>query len=156
MKVLVKKNNRLLNLGEGKIYSKERLKLNEYSNGIDANIGSAPDLKTAQMKAQQMINRNPGVTSASADAGHLDGQNDYQNGEGVKLEIPVNANGKQLAQAQRMAKDQNADDAQITFTKQQSPSAMNNNGLGESKIMEMRKNSIPFSKKELNSFLNSI
>ena len=34
--------------------------------------------------------------------------------------------------------------------------SMNNNGLGESKIVEMRKNSIPFTKKELSSFLNSI
>ena len=156
MKVLIKKNDKLINIGEGKIYSKKQLKLNEFSKGIDANIGSAPDLKTAQITAQQMINRNPGVTSASADAGHLDGQQDYQSGEGIKLEIPVNANGKQLAQAQRLAKDQNADDAQITFVKQQAPSAINNNGLGESKIVEMRKNSIPFTKKELNSFLNSI
>ena len=100
------------------------------------------------------MNRNAGVTSASADAGKLDNQNDTQGGEGVELRVPVNATGPQLAQAQRMVKDQGSDDAQITFTKPQTSAT--DNGLGESRIIEMRKNSIPFSKKELSSFLKSL
>ena len=155
MQIIVKKNNKLVKLGEGRIYSKSQLKLNEL-NGLDANIGTANGIQQAQMKAKQLMNQNAGVTSASADAGKLDGQNDTQGGEGVELRVPVNATGPQLAQAQRMVKDQGSDDAQITFTKPQSPSSSMNNGLGESKIMEMRKNSIPFTKKELSSFLNSI
>ena len=151
MRVLVKENNRLKDLGEGKIYSKSQLKLNE----LDANIGIANGIQQAQMKAKQLMNQNAGVTSASADAGKIDGQSDLQSGEGIELKVPVNANGQQLAQAQRMVKDQGADDAQITFTKPQTPSSMDN-GLGESRIIEMRKNSIPFTKKELSSFLNSI
>ena len=153
MQILVKTNKGLKNLGEGKLFSKGQLKLNE----IDANLGSANGIQQAQMKAKQLMNQNAGVTSASADAGKLDGQSDMQSGEGLELKVPVNATGQQLAQAQRMTKDQGADDAQITFTKPQSPSSsLNSNNLGESKIMEMRKNSIPFTKKELNSFLNSI
>ena len=153
MHVLVKTNKGLKNLGEGKLFSKGQLKLNE----IDANLGSANGIQQAQLKAKQLMNQNAGVTSASADAGKLDGQNDMQSGEGLELKVPVNATGQQLAQAQRMTRDQGADDAQITFTKPQSPSSsLNSNSLGESKIMEMRKNSIPFTKKELNSFLNSI
>lgn len=156
MQVLVKKDNKLVKLGEGKIYSKNQLRLNEFNNGVQANIGNANGIQQAQMRAKQLMNQNAGVTSASADAGKLDGQNDQQSGEGIELKVPVNANGQQLAQAQRMVKDQGADDAQITFTKPQSSSSMNNNGLGESKIVEMRRNSIPFTKKELNSFLNTL
>ena len=152
MQVIIKKNNRLVKLGEGRIYSKSQLKLNEL-NGLDANIGTANGIQQAQMKAKQLMNQNAGVTSASADAGKIDGQNDRQSGEGIELKVPVNANGNQLAQAQRMVKDQGADDAQITFTK---PQTSTTNGLGESKIVEMRRNSIPFSKKELSSFLNSL
>ena len=152
MKILVKKNNGLKNLGEGKIYSKSQLKLNE-ENGIDANIPQSDNIKQAQIKAQQAMNQNAGVTSASIDAGKADGQSDTQSGEGLKLELPVNANAKQLSQAQKMTKDQGADDAQITFTKQQPSSS---NSLGESRMVEMRRNSIPFTKKELNSFLNSL
>ena len=150
MQVLVKKGDKLIKLGEGRIYSKSDLKLNE-ANGIDANIGQANGIQQAQMKAKQLMNRNAGVTSASADAGKLDGQKDIQGGEDIELKVPVNANGQQLAQAQRMVKDQGADDAQITFTKPQDSSSF---GTNESKIVEMRKNSIPFTKKELSSFLN--
>ena len=152
MQVLVKKGDKLIKLGEGRIYSKSDLKLNE-ANGIDANIGQANGIQQAQMKAKQLMNRNAGVTSASADAGKLDGQKDIQGGEDIELKVPVNANGQQLAQAQRMVKDQGADDAQITFTKPQDSSSF---GTNESKIVEMRKNSIPFTKKELSSFLNSL
>ena len=152
MQVIIKKNNKLVKLGEGRIYSKSQLKLNEL-NGLDANIGTANGIQQAQMKAKQLMNQNAGVTSASADAGKLDGQNDTHGGEGVELRVPVNATGPQLAQAQRMVKDQGSDDAQITFTK---PQTSTSNGLGESKIVEMRRNSIPFSKKELSSFLNSL
>lgn len=152
MQVLVKKGDKLLKLGEGRIYSKSDLKLNE-ANGLDANIGQANGIQQAQMKAKQLMNQNAGVTSASADAGKLDGQKDTQGGEGIELKVPVNANGQQLSQAQRMVKDQGADDAQITFTKPQDSSSF---GTNESKIVEMRKNSIPFTKKELSSFLNSL
>ena len=99
------------------------------------------------------MNKNSSITSASADAGKLDGQVDTNSGEGIKLEVPVNANGSQLAQAQRMVKDQSADDAQITFTK---PQTSMSNGISESRITEMRKNSIPFTKKELSNFLSTL
>jgi hypothetical protein len=106
------------------------------------------------MKALQAMNRNASVTSASIEAGKADGQNDTNSGEGLELKVPVNATGKQLAQAQRMTRDQSADDAQITFTKPQtSSSSMDTN---ESRIVEMRKNSIPFTKKELHKFLREI
>ena len=150
METFVKKNNMLVHIGEGKLFKKGELTIKE---DVDANIGSANGIQQAQMKAKQLMNKNPGVTSASADAGKIDGQDDSNSGEGVKLEVPVNATGKQLAQAQRMTKDQGADDTQITSTKD-NPS--DGDSTNESRIVEMRRNSIPFSKKELTNFLKSI
>lgn len=152
METFVKKNNKLVRIGEGKLLKKGEILLKE-ENGVDANIGTANGIQQAQMKAKQLMNRNPGVNSASADAGKIDGQNDADSGEGIKLEVPVNATGKQLAQAQRMTKDQNADDAQITFTKD---NGNNGTSTNESRIVELRRNSVPFSKNELTKFLKSI
>lgn len=146
MEILVKTNRGLKSLGEGRVYSKKQLMLKE--DGLDANLGMSSSIQAAQMKAKQMMSKNPTVTSASADAGKLDGQMDSQNGEGVRLELPVNANGKQLSQAQKMVSDTNADDAQITFTKNQDSMTT------ESRLSELRANSVPFSKNEINEIIN--
>lgn len=148
MEILVKTNRGLKSLGEGRVYSKKQLMLKE--DGLDANLGMSSSIQAAQMKAKQMMSKNPTVTSASADAGKLDGQMDSQNGEGVRLELPVNANGKQLAQAQKMVSDTNADDAQITFTKNQDTMTT------ESRLAELRVNSVPFTKTELDEMFNGI
>ena len=148
MQVFVKKDNGLKRLGEGKVYSKGQLKLNE----LDANIGQASGIQQAQMKAKQLMNQNAGVNSASIEAGKADGQKDSMSGEGLELKVPVNATGQQLATAQQMTRNQIMDDAQITFVKDD-PSTDTTN---ESRIIEMRRNSIPFTKKELHKFLNEI
>jgi len=151
METFVKKDNKLVRIGEGKLFKKGELSLIK-EDGIDANIDGANGIQQAQMKAKQLMNKNPGVTSASSDAGKLDGQKDSNSGEGLELKVPVNATGNQLAQAQRMTKDQSADDAKITFTKETPSDGM----TSESKIVEMRKNSVPFSKKELTNFLRKL
>lgn len=148
MEILVKTNRGLKSLGEGRVYAKKQLILKE--DGLDANLGMSSSIQAAQMKAKQMMSKNPTVTSASADAGKLDGQMDSQNGEGVRLELPVDANGKQLAQAQKMVSDTNADDAQITFTKNQDSMTT------ESRLAELRVNSVPFTKTELDEMFNGI
>ena len=150
-KILVKRDNKLVSIGEGKLYTKSQLRLNE--DMVDANIGTANGIQQAQMKAKQLMSQNPSVKSASADAGKIDGQKDSNSGEGIKLEVPVNASGQQLAQAQRMTKDHSADDAQITFTKDDNASSTTTN---ESRLMELRSKSVPFSKAELNDFLRTV
>jgi hypothetical protein len=151
METFVKKDNKLVRIGEGRLFKKGELSLIK-EDGIDANIDGANGIQQAQMKAKQLMNKNPGVTSASSDAGKLDAQKDSNSGEGLELKVPVNATGNQLAQAQRMTKDQSADDAKITFTKETPSDGM----TSESKIVEMRKNSVPFSKKELTNFLRKL
>ena len=154
MEVLIKKNGSLKKLGEGKLYSKTQLMLKEI-NGIDANLGSVNGIQQAQMKAKQLMNRNPNVTTASADAGKLDGQADKSSGEGTEFRLPTDATGQQLAQAQNLVKNQSSDDVQITFTKPQSQTSTDSN-TNESRIVGLRKNSIPFTKKEMNNFLREI
>lgn len=151
MRILVKTDKGLRNLGEGRIYSKSQLRLQE----LDANLGVRNDIQAAQNAARRIINSNPAVTSASSDAGKIDGQNDSNSGEGVSLQLPLNANGQQLAQAQKMTKDQNANDVQITFVKPQTGKT-DVNSMSESRLAEMRENSVPFTKAELDSFLRSL
>lgn len=150
MKILIKTKNGLLNLGEGMIYSKKDLRLNE-DNGINANISSASSIRHAQVMAQKYANQNSGVTGATIQAGNADNQHD-SNGEGIKIELPMNASGQELAQADAMTRNQNMDDAQITFVKPQSST----NNTNESKITELKMNSIPFTKAELHNFLTNL
>lgn len=152
MQVLVKNGDRLYSLGEGKIYSKKQVKLKE---GLDASIGTANGLQQAQMKAKNAM-AQPNVTSASGDLGKMDGQNDSNTGEGVKIQLPVNASTQQLNNVQSMAKNSANDDMEVEFVKND---ASTNNGTNESiqnkKLVEMRRNSVPFTKKELSDFLAS-
>lgn len=155
MGVYVKRDNGFQYLGEGTLHSKQSLKLKE---GVDANIGMANGIQQAQIKAKELMNKNANVNSASADAGKIDGQQDKNSGEGMTLDVPVDANGTQLASAQRMAQAQNNDDMQIRFVK--SNNGQNPSTTQESKtvqrIMELRKNTVPFTKAELKELLSKI
>ena len=91
MRVFTKRNNRLV---EGVPYRKSELRLSE---DVDANLGSANGIQAAQMKAKQLMSKNPNVNAASADAGKLDGSSDSSSGEGMKLQVPVDAKGSQLS-----------------------------------------------------------
>lgn len=155
MEVLIKTNNGLQRLGEGKIFSKKQLKLRE---DIDAAIGSANGLQQAQQKAKKLINQNPSVDSASADLGKLDGQKDTSSGEGTKIQLPINASATQLNNVQQMSKNQANDDVEVEFTKNDTSNSSSsaNESRKNRKLVEMRYNSVPFTKKELSSFLKSI
>lgn len=156
MEVLVKTDKGLQRLGEGKIFSKKQLKLKE---GIAAAIGSANGLQQAQQKAKQILDQNPNADSAKADLGKLDGQNDTSTGEGIKIQVPVDkTNGAQLSNLQQMSKNQANNDVEIEFTKNDTnkSSSSTNESRKNRKLVEMRYNSVPFTKKELRSFLKSI
>ena len=152
MRVLVKNDNRLIELGEGKMFSKSQLKLNE---DVTASLGSANGIQAAQMKAKQLMAKNPNVDSASSDAGKLDGKNNQGSGEGIKLQVPINASGSQLANAKNMVN--NKYNMEIEFTKN---TPNDNNTNNESKeydrLKDLRENSIPFTKDSLAKFLRTI
>lgn len=152
MRVFTKRNNRLV---EGVTYRKSELRLNE---DVDANLGSANGIQAAQMKAKQLMSKNPNVNAASADAGKLDGSADSSSGEGMKLQVPVDAKGSQLSSAQSMIRNQSNDDMEIEFTKDTNSTDSQdqaNESLKE-RLANLRENSIPFTKKSLTSFLKSI
>lgn len=140
MRIFSKNNNKIVELGEGRIFSKSQIKLNEE---VEANLGMANGVRDAQMKAKEMMSKNSNVGAASTDAGKLDGYTDRSNGEGMKLQLPIDANGSEISQAQQMVRNHANNDMEIEFTKQD-------------KIQEMRNNSIPFTKKELSEFLNNL
>ena len=152
MRVFTKRNNKLV---EGVPYRKSELRLSE---DVDANIGSANGIQAAQMKAKQIMSKNPNVNAASADAGKLDGSDDSSSGEGMKLQVPVNAKGSQLSSAQSMIRNQSNDDMEVEFTKDTNSTDSQdqaNESLKE-RLANLRENSIPFTKKSLTSFLKSI
>lgn len=152
MRVFTKRNNRLV---EGVPYRKSELRLSE---DVDANLGSANGIQAAQMKAKQIMSKNPNVNAASADAGKLDGSDDSSSGEGMKLQVPVNAKGSQLSSAQSMIRNQSNDDMEVEFTKDANDTTSQdqaNESLKE-RLANLRENSIPFTKKSLTSFLKSI
>jgi hypothetical protein len=155
MKVLVKKNNKLINLGEGRIYSKSQLKLNEFTNGKVALTlnPNGQDVKASnvQTSAQNMLHQVPQATAVTVQADDIDGvtaptfsASDPRN-DTVQQISSQNATSSAVQNAAK-----NGGTIEITKDDQQQ------NGLGESRIIEMRKNSIPFTKKELNTFLSSL
>ena len=78
METFIKKGNKLVRIGEGKLFTKGELSLVKEDNGIDANIDGANGIQQAQLKAKQLMNQNAGVNSAAIEAGKADGQNDQQ------------------------------------------------------------------------------
>jgi len=155
MKIFVKKDNSLKPLGEGRIYSKRQLKLNEFTNGkvsltLNPN-GQDVRASSIQTSAQNMLNQVPQATAVTVQSDDIDGvstptfsASDPRN-DTVQNIAAKNANGATIQQAAKNG-------GTINITKDDSQQ----NGLGESRIIEMRKNSIPFTKKELNNFLSSL
>lgn len=149
METFVKKNNKLVRIGEGKLLKKGEILLKEE---VTANGGEANGIQQAQMKARQIMNKNSGVVdSVVTKAGDTDNQKDK--GEDITVSADVNASPGQLT---NIAK-QLPDNANLKFYDRNK-----NNGndgttsTNESRIVELRRNSVPFSKNELTRFLKNI
>jgi hypothetical protein len=155
MKIFVKKDNNLKPIGEGRIYSKSQLRLNEFTNGkvsltLNPN-GQDVRASSIQTSAQNMLNQVPQATAVTVQSDDIDGVStptfsagDPRN-DTVQNIAAKNANGATIQQAAKNG-------GTINITKDDSQQ----NGLGESRIIEMRKNSIPFTKKELKNFLSTL
>jgi hypothetical protein len=125
-------------------------------NGIDANLTSAPNVAQAVIKAKETMNRNPNVSSVSADAGKLDGSSDMQSGEGMKLQVPVNASSQELSTAQTIVKSQNNDDMQIQFTKPVTNGQVQDDNSVSESVNQLRRTMPEFTKKDFDQLLRSI
>ena len=129
--------------------TKESLSLKE---GIDANIGTANGVQQAIVKAKETMSRNPNVTSASADAGKIDGQADQGGSEDLELKIPSNAQGSTISKVDNIVRQQDKDDMKVTITKPVSP----NNTSPEMTTESLRRNSAEFTKKEFKKMLQML
>lgn len=156
MKIFIKKDKSLKPLGEGKIYSKSQLRLNEtFTNGkvsltLNPN-GQDVRASSVQTSAQNMLHQVPQATAVTVQSDDIDGvsaptfsPSDPRN-DTVQNIAAKNANGATIQQAAK-----NGGTIQITKDDQQS------DGLSESRLIEMRKSSIPFTKGELSNFLRSL
>lgn len=146
-KIYEKKDGRLTLVAEGEIYKKSDIKLLG-EGGITANMGQQNGVRQMLANAQKVMNANPSVTGASTDLGKIDGSSDANSGEGVKIQIPSNANGQQLSNIEKMASNQSMDDAEVEVVKPNQGTSTTN----ESKY----RNAIPFTKNELNQLFKSI
>jgi hypothetical protein len=160
MKILVKTNKGLRPLGEGRIYSKSQLKLNEvYTDGkvsltLNPN-GQDVRASSVQTNAQNMLHTVPQATAVTLQADDVDGvtapnysSTDPRND--TVQQVPVNkANSTAIQNAAK-----NGGTIQITKNDPQQTAMESKDNKKD--IVEMRNNSIPFTKKELNDFLSSL
>lgn len=156
MKILVKKNNRFVNLGEGKIYSKKQLMLKEFTqNGVTAvaNPDGQNHTVSQMLSNARKIAQKPGVGKVVIPAGDT--------GVGATKNVPQNSPLSDVKKTIQLSK---ANSSTITdLTKDgageveligDNNSSLQTNSVKPRKVMdEMRKNSIPFTKKELHKFL---
>lgn len=155
MKILVKKNNKLMSLGEGKIFSKRQLMLKEDEH--TGFLSNSVNIESGARDAQAMMNKNSTLTNG-VDASADDATSGKKNGNSTDPEIRVNTKDQNsIKVAQHMINTmspQERSNVDVNFfdgTKQQ---ALQTNSVKSRKVMdEIRKNSIPFTKKELSNFL---
>ena len=158
MKVYVKKDKVLKLLGEGKVYSKKDLMLKEFKaggNNVVATVPGATNVRQFVNQGAKTYNQNGNVGLIQGEMGQFDNQNDSNTGEGIGVDLPVNATGQQIAKVQNMANQPSNDDMKINLTPPTTETDQTNS-LGESKIIKMRENSVPFTKSELTEFLKSL
>lgn len=158
MKVYVKKDKALKLLGEGKVYSKKDLILKEFKaggNNVVATVPGATNVRQFVNKGAQTYNQNGNVGLIQGEMGQFDNQNDANTGEGLGVDLPVNATGQQISKVQNMANQPGNDDMKINLTPPTTETDQTDS-LGENKIIKMRENSVPFTKSELTEFLKSL
>ena len=160
MKVVRKNNNRLLVLGEGRLVKKGNLFLKEdYGDGKVALTlnPSGQDVRASsvQMAAQNMLNKVPQATSVTVNADDIEGvsvpnysQSDPRSDAVQKLNVR-NANGAAVQNAAKNGGTIEIDKADPQQTAMESKKK-------DKRLVEFKKNSIPFTKKEMFNFLRSI
>lgn len=157
MKILVKRNNGLVNLGEGRIYSKSQLRLNE--DGENALIGDATPndenvsgTGSLQTTVNKELTAHPQEDGVSVGLDSLNNSGQKLKGDGTNIKMSQQQLAKNKAQISNLAAQMPG--AQLTIMR---GNGMINNSVAPRKVLdELRRNSIPFTKKELNSFLSSL
>lgn len=138
MRIFTKTNNGLKHLGEGRIYSKSQLKLTE--DAIKADIGGADNIDDAIRQSKDIMNRDSNVSATTVTG--ISKTNSVQNPQRPKMQISQTADTQTKAAVSNMlSKNAGKVDLEVTESK---------------RISEMRKSSIPFTKREMTDFLREI
>jgi hypothetical protein len=166
MKIFVKTDKGLRNLGEGRIYSKNQLRLIEAdTNGDESTItltnnGEGPDAKAPASELVNDANKELNIVNAGGKKTQF--QVAPTGVAGVTPNTSLTQNSTQSAPAVDVSKN---DPRLATLIQKnaQNGYATNivkgtvNSSVASRKVMdEMRNNSIPFTKKELNKFLREL
>jgi hypothetical protein len=159
MKILVKKDNGLVNIGEGKIYSKSQLKLNEIEGDNGTTVTSTDTTTPNQGLADgvKQLNKAPQANAFEKTVGGMDG-NVKDDGTTLTMskQVAQSAKGKQDANnfIKMSQNTTNGDQNKIRIVN--TPSVQLSHKAPRKVLDELRKNSIPFTKKELHKFLREI
>lgn len=157
MKILVKRNNGLLNLGEGRIYSKSQLRLNEdVENALigdatpnDEKVSGTGSLQTTVNKE---LTAHPQEDGVSVGLDSLNNSGQKLKGDGTNIKMSQQQLAQNKTQISNLAAQMPG--AQLTIMR---GNGVINNSVAPRKVLdELRKNSIPFTKKELHKFLREI
>lgn len=167
MKVFKKKNLQLNMIGEGTLISKKNIVLKE-ADEVTANKTQALPSGTPSQtvsNAKKALNTNGG-NLASISASDADGAKDGE-GEGQSLNVDVN-DPQATDKVNRFTQDGHNGNSKVNFYDSKkgqmknvyvpngattNVTLQNNSYKRSGKLIEMRKNSIPFTKKELGKFL---
>ncbi len=156
MKILVKRNNKLLKLGEGRIYSKSQLRLHETitvgdTTSNDEQINGAGDL---ERKVNQGFATDSKLDAQTVPMDSIGHPTQVLKGSGTVLQTDQKQLSQNKAQYANLA--QQMPGAKLKVLKGNALSNGDNTLSTESRVIEMRKSSIPFTKKELSDFLSTL
>lgn len=158
-------------LREEKIFSKKQLKLKEVTNtgGVSASIGNNVKTPTdAINSASATLNQNHNVNNVSFQPNQVDGQQNSNTGEGQQINVDVSNKPEAIKQVTDAAQDPSKKDAKIVAynskTSQLNTTVTPKGSTGDDnlenssykrqgKLIEMKKNAVPFKKKDLNEYL---
>ncbi len=158
-------------LHEGIGFSKKDIQIKEVTNtgGVSASISNSAKTPTdAVNNAASTLNQNHNVNNVSFQPNQVDGQQNTNSGEGQQINVDVSNKAEAVKQVTDAAKDPSKKDAKIVAynsktsqlntvvtPKGSTPTGnmQNSSYQRKGKLVEMRNNSVPFSKKDLDEYL---
>lgn len=135
-------------IAEGRVFRKGEIKLREDSNGVTATLnGVSMNVNQGIQQAKKVMASNSNVKDVSVDAGSLNGRIDRSSGEGMKIDVPIDATSSQKKIVSDVANNKTTDDVKVNFVKDSNDSsALTNESRG----------GLVFTKEEMDKFLRTI
>ena len=156
MKTYVKRNNKLIHIGEGRLFSKADLLLSEEEKNlpVDANVNNK-QIQTganALTALKNAANISPSKVS-TLDGGDIGPEKASTNNAGDNSSMTIGPNTK-ASDVDRISKE--LPRTKLVYDASNNQNSTATESISSKRIMEMRRNSIPFTKKELGEFLRTL